>query len=80
MGVVRLNITLPQKIAEQLDEIAGPKRKSSFIADCIKKRMEQIEKEKLKQLLKEGYSMTKKEDKELTQEFEFVDLKNWDEY
>ena len=47
---------------------------------CIKKRIEQIEKEKLEQLLKEGYSKTKKVDKKLTQEFESVDLENWDEY
>ena len=80
MNTVRLNITLPKEILNQLDQIAGPKGKSSFISECIKKRIEQIEKEKLLNLLKEGYKNAKGEGLELAKEFESMDIKGWDDY
>ena len=80
MNTVRLNITLSQEIANQLDQFAGKKGKSAFIAECIRQRTEQIEKEKLKNLLKEGYESTQFESLAVAKEFELVDLEGWDEY
>ena len=80
MSTVRLNITLPQEIAYQLDRFAGHRGKSSFIAECIRKRIQQIEKERLGNLLREGYESTKSEGLALAEEFEPVDLEGWDEY
>jgi len=80
MSTVRLNITLPKDIVKHLDKFTGKKGKSSFIAECIRKRIEQIEKEKLQNLLTEGYKNTKSESVELAKEFEIVDLEGWDEY
>lgn len=80
MSTVRLNITLPKDIVKHLDKLTGKKGKSSFIAECIRKRIEQIEKEKLQNLLTEGYKNTKSESVELAKEFEIVDLEGWDEY
>jgi metal-responsive CopG/Arc/MetJ family transcriptional regulator len=80
MNTVRLNITLPMDIATKLDSLAGPRGKSSFIAECIQERLLQIEQQKLKNLLKEGYQNTKAESLALAKEFEPVDLEGWDEY
>ncbi len=80
MNTVRLSITLPKEIATKLDALAGSKRKSSFIAECIQQRVSQIEQQKLKNLLKEGYQNTKAESLVLAKEFEPVDLEGWDEY
>jgi metal-responsive CopG/Arc/MetJ family transcriptional regulator len=80
MNTVRLNITLPKDIATKLDSLAGSKGKSSFIAECIQQRISQIEQQKLRNLLKEGYQSTKAESLALVKEFEPVDLEGWDEY
>ncbi|MFQ5825218.1 MAG: hypothetical protein ACE5JB_14310 [bacterium] len=80
MNTVRLNITLPREIANQLDLLAGSKGKSSFIAECIRHRIAQLEKEKLLKNLKEGYKNTKSESLSLAKEFEAADLEGWDEY
>jgi len=77
MNTVNVNITLPIEIAEDLDSLAGTMDKSSFIVDCIRHRIKQIEKENL---LKEGYKNTKMESIALAKEFESIDLEGWDEY
>ncbi len=42
MSTVRLNITLPTDLAAKLDSLAGPKRKSSFVAECIQQRISHL--------------------------------------
>jgi len=79
MDTVRLNITLPRETAEKLEFVAGPKGKSSFIAECLKQSIAHLEKQKLKNLLREGYQNTKAENLALAKEFEPVDLAGWDD-
>ena len=80
MSVVRLNITLPKELAQQLDNAVAPKKKSSFIAEAVRDRLQEIQNERLSALLKKGYAATHVEAKELAQEFETADLEGWDEY
>ena len=77
MGTVKLNITLPIEIAKDVDSLLGTVDKSSFIVDCLRHRIKQIEKENL---LKEGYKNTKLEGLALAKEFESIDLEGWDKY
>ncbi|SPD75638.1 conserved hypothetical protein [uncultured Desulfobacterium sp.] len=76
----RLNITLPREIVKQLDLLAGPRKRSSFIAEAIRKQLAEKQKETINALLEEGYRASAKESLSIAQEFESVDLKNWDEY
>ena len=80
MNTVRLNVTLPRELALQLDNLAGPKRKSRFIAETLRQRIEKIQNEQLQILLEEGYKSAKQESLALAKEFESVDLEGWDEY
>ncbi len=70
----RLNITLPEKIAQEIKDIPN---KSSFISEAVKEKLERINKEKLDKLLIEGYKATRKEDKEINQEWEKITLEGW---
>jgi len=70
----RLNITLPEKIAQEIQNIPN---KSNFIAEVIKEKIEKINRKKLYQLLIEGYKATKREDKEINQEWEKITLEGW---
>ena len=79
MDTVRLNVTLPRELAIKLDSLAGPKGKSSFIAESLKKTMAALEEQKLKNLLKEGYQNTKSEGLALAKDFEPIDLAGWDD-
>jgi len=80
MNTVRLNITLPKELARQLDDLAGHKKKSHFIAETLRERIERIQNEQLQLLLEEGYKCARQESNTIAKEFEPVDLEKWDEY
>ncbi len=77
---VRLNVTIPKDLFIALNEHAGPRKKSQFIAHAIRKQIEQRQKEALNNALEEGYRGTKQESLSLTSEFEDVDIEGWDDY
>jgi metal-responsive CopG/Arc/MetJ family transcriptional regulator len=74
MYMKRLNITLPEEIAQEIKYIPN---KSGFISEAVKEKLERINKEKLDKLLIEGYKATRKEDKEINQEWEKITLEGW---
>jgi metal-responsive CopG/Arc/MetJ family transcriptional regulator len=63
MNTVRVNITLPMEIAQMLRNV---KNKSAFIADAIRERVDREEKANLIKELTEGYQIRRKEDNELS--------------
>jgi len=70
----RLNITLPEEIAQEIKDIPN---KSAFISEAVKEKLGRINKEKLDKLLIEGYKASRKEDKEINQEWEKITLEGW---
>ncbi|MDA3788001.1 MAG: hypothetical protein PF503_05865 [Desulfobacula sp.] len=78
--MVRLNITLPLSITEELNKFSGPRKRSQFIAEAIKLRIKHLKEKKIEALLVEGYQATKEEALEISQEFEAIDIGNWDGY
>ena len=80
MGVVRMNIVIPEELAHQLDKLVGRKKKSRFIAETLKQRIERIQHEELQKALEEGYKARKEESLAVAKELELVDLEGWDEY
>ncbi|MCD4744337.1 MAG: type II toxin-antitoxin system HicB family antitoxin [Desulfobacteraceae bacterium] len=78
--MIRINITLPASVAEELNQYSGTRKRSKFIAEAITMRIRQLEAKKMEALLTEGYQATKNEGLEITKEFETADLENWDEY
>ena len=80
MDMVRLNITIPENLAHQLNELVGPRKKSGFIAETLKQRIEKIQNKQMQRLMEEGYKDRKAESLAITKEFEPCDLEGWDEY
>jgi metal-responsive CopG/Arc/MetJ family transcriptional regulator len=80
MRVVRMNITIPQELARKVDEVTEPRKRSQFIAEALKRRIDEIHHDKLLKILEEGYKARKEESRSITKEFEPVDLEEWDEY
>ncbi len=67
-------------MARQLDKLIGPRKKSHFIAETLKEKIERIQNEELQEILEEGYKVRKQESQSIAEEFESVDLEGWDEY
>ena len=80
MSTVRVNITLPEDLARQLDSLVGPKKKSRFITEALKKSLADLQRERLEALLEEGYRAAQSQSLALAEEFESVDIEGWDEY
>jgi metal-responsive CopG/Arc/MetJ family transcriptional regulator len=79
MGTARLNITLPEELVEELDQIAGHRGKSRFIASTIRDRLKELRAGLLREELAEGYRARNQESSDLTKDFEAVDLEGWNE-
>ena len=78
---VRLNITLPKELVQDLDKLlASPRKRSQFISKSVEQYIKMVETEKIEKLLEEGYRATREEDLDLAKEFENIDLEGWDEY
>ena len=73
--MTRLNITLPNEIARK---IANEHNKSRFIAIALEEKFERERKQKIENLLLEGYKATSKEDAKLQANWEKADLEEWD--
>lgn len=69
MNTVRINITLPYEVAQMLENV---KNKSAYIAEAIKERIERDEKANLIRELTEGYKTRKKEDKEISLDWDIT--------
>ena len=77
---VRLNVTLPKRLVEAMNRVTDPRKCSRFIAEAVRQRIEQKEKEEMDKLLAEGYQAVAKESLVLAKEFESADLEDWDDY
>ena len=80
MSMVRLNITIQEELARELDKLVGPREKSQFIAEALKQRIEEIHEEELNETLAAGNKARKQESLSIAQEFDAVDMEGWDEY
>ncbi len=70
MSTERLNITIPSELAEKFKRKIKPRKRSEFISQAIVKSLNEIEKQRLYDLMKEGYLARNEEDKELIADFE----------
>lgn len=79
-STVRFNITLPADLAEDLKQIAAPRKRSQFVAEAVEQKVKQLKDKQMKKAMVEGYQATQKEGLAITKEFESSDLEGWDEY
>jgi len=71
----RLNITLPDDVAELL---SGKPNKSRYIAEALREKAELEKQQRLKELLVEGYKSTREEARKVNDEWNDATLKSWD--
>jgi len=76
MNTKRLNITLPEKIAEALE---GYNNKSRFIAEALVEKIQRDNKEKIDRLLAEGYKKEAQQGKAIDRDWEAITMVGWPE-
>jgi metal-responsive CopG/Arc/MetJ family transcriptional regulator len=80
MDKVRLNLILPRSLVQEMEVMAGSRKRSQFIVEAIRDRIATLRKEILQKLMAEGYRATWDEDRKLAEEFAAADVENWDDY
>lgn len=79
MKTLKLNFTIPEDVAEALKTQVSNRKRSAFVSEAVRARLKELEEEKLKQLLIEGYKAREKEAAELDAEMECATLENLDD-
>jgi metal-responsive CopG/Arc/MetJ family transcriptional regulator len=77
---IRMSISIQKDLALDLKKLTSPRKRSSFINEAIRQKLEQQKKEELEVLLEEGYKNRYQENIEMTGEFTDIDVENWDDY
>jgi hypothetical protein len=77
MKTLKLNFTIPEDIAVVLKSRVGKRKRSAFVAIAVAEKLAQLEQERLKQFLVEGYQARQAEDADIDQEWEGVALEEW---
>ncbi|MBN1901745.1 hypothetical protein JW926_10520 [Candidatus Sumerlaeota bacterium] len=73
--MARLNITLPDEIAQIL---STKQNKSRFIAEALKEKMEREKRDHINRLLFEGYKATAKENADIDDDWANTELEGWE--
>ncbi|HEX4896725.1 MAG TPA: hypothetical protein VFV53_00040 [Candidatus Limnocylindrales bacterium] len=52
MALTRTNLTLPEELLRQVDEIAGPRGRSRYVADAVAQR---VKRDRLRRAIEDSY-------------------------
>jgi hypothetical protein len=74
---LKLNFTMPEDIARDLRTRVRKSKRSAFVAEAVRDKLEELKKERLQQALIEGYQARQAEDAEINQEWESATLEKW---
>lgn len=80
VGVVRMNITIPKELADEIEKLTPSRKRSFFIAEALREKVKDLQRERIEKELEEGYKVRRNESLTLAREFECLDIEGWDEY
>ena len=75
---LKLNFTVPEDIAQELKNRVSKSKRSAFVTEAVRRRLEELTQKQLEQELKEGYITRRKENEELNREWETATLEKWE--
>lgn len=77
MTSLRVNFTIPEDVAFMLKAHVSKRRRSAFVAAAIRDRLYQLEQDRLRETLIEGYLARRGEDASIGAEWEAASLEDW---
>jgi metal-responsive CopG/Arc/MetJ family transcriptional regulator len=75
--IARLNFTIPEDVATMLKARVSKRKRSAFVVAAIRDRLQQLEEERLREALVEGYLARRDEDASTTAEWEAISMEKW---
>jgi metal-responsive CopG/Arc/MetJ family transcriptional regulator len=75
--ITRINFTIPEDLALMLKARVSKRKRSAFVAAAIRDRLHQLEQERLRETLVEGYLARRGEDASISAEWEAASLERW---
>jgi metal-responsive CopG/Arc/MetJ family transcriptional regulator len=79
MHTIKVNYTIPEELDKKLRQLIKSRERSSFVTKAITEKLNQLEKEKLRKQLREGYKAREYEDMKITEEWELATLEEGDD-
>lgn len=76
---MRTTVDLDDKLNVRLREFVPGRGLNRFINEAVSEKVAAMEKERIKQAMREGYLATAAEQDELARDWEVVDLEGWPE-
>jgi hypothetical protein len=73
----RVNFTIPEDVATMLKAHVSERKRSAFVAAAISDRLRQLEEERLRETLAEGYRARREEGAGINAEWEVATLEDW---
>ncbi len=74
---LKLNFTVPEDVARELKTRIGKRKRSAFVVEAVRVKLEELKKDQLRQELIEGYRARCQEDIGINQEWENATLESW---
>ena len=78
MKTLKLNFTIPEDTVVALRSRIGERKRSAFVSEAIRDKLNQLEQEELRQSLIEGYRARREEDSSTDSEWEAPTLEGWE--
>ncbi len=75
---VRTTIILDDTVAKKLKSIVPPRKLSHFINNLIEEKIDEIERRELIERMKEGYLATRKDRRQLNEDWDPILAENWE--
>lgn len=75
---LKMNFTVPKDVAEELKNQIGKSKRSAFVTEAVRTRLEELKQSQLCRDLKEGYQVRYEEDSQINAEWESATLENWE--
>ena len=79
VNVERVNFTIPRDLKKKLVALVEPRKQSAFVSSAIREKIEEIEEEKLRKELIEGYAATGEKRMKEIKAWQAAGLQTWDE-
>jgi len=77
MKTLKLNFTVPADVADELKTHVAKRKRSAFVTEALKAKLEAVKKEHLLCELAEGYQARNSENAELAQEWDNSAADKW---
>jgi hypothetical protein len=76
---MRTTIYLDEGLLTRLRQLVPPRGLNRFISQAVEEKVEALERQRIEEMMKEGYLATREDREDLNQDWAVVDTESWPE-